>query len=453
MLAATCALAAAIASESGPRADGKPAPARSSLHVPFERYRLPNGLTVILHEDHRLPQVVVDVLFRVGSKDERPRRTGFAHLFEHLMFMGTQNVPNGRFDQLMEAWGGQNNAATSEDRTNYFEMGPSHLLETFLWLEADRLATLPDAMTKDKVDLQRDVVKNERRQSYENRPYGRVELALPEHLYPDGHPYHHPVIGSHADLTAASVDDVKAFFRSYYVASNASLVVAGDFKPDEARRLIERWFGWMVRVPEPEHAAPKPTRLEHAERVVLRDAVELEQVTLAWSSPEDGGTGDAECELLAALLGLGKSSRLQRALVYEQKLAQEVIVEQRASRYGGTLVIVATAQPGHSAQELERAIDAELSRLRTSAPPTEREVERARALTETKKLEEVSALVMLADQLNEMEFRYGDPGLLEYSLVGRYQSVSAGELLAQARALFGQPRLTVTVLPAAAEKK
>src|SRR5581483_8796333 len=219
-------------------------PPQTALHVAFERYKLPNGLTVILHEDHRLPQVVVDVLFRVGSKDERAHRTGFAHLFEHLMFMGTKNVPNGRFDQLMEAWGGQNNAATSEDRTNYFEMGPSHLLETFLWLEADRLATLPDDMTKDKVDLQRDVVKNERRQTYENRPYGRVELALPEHLYPDGHPYHHPVIGSHADLTAASVDDVKAFFRGYYVPSNAQLVVAGDFRPDEARRLIERWFGW-----------------------------------------------------------------------------------------------------------------------------------------------------------------------------------------------------------------
>src|SRR6185503_15090250 len=179
------------------------APARAAepvLHVPFTRYRLPNGLTVILHEDHQLPQVVVDLWFHVGSKDERPRRTGFAHLFEHLMFMGTKNVPNGQYDAIMEAQGGSNNASTSEDRTNYFDVGPSNLFETFLWLEVDRLATLPDAMTKAKVDLQRDVVKNERRQSYENRPYGAVELVIPEKMYPPGHPYHHPVIGSMADL-------------------------------------------------------------------------------------------------------------------------------------------------------------------------------------------------------------------------------------------------------------
>ena len=172
----------------------------TALHVPIERYVLPNGLVVILHEDHRLPNVVVDLTFRVGSKDEKPGRTGFAHLFEHLMFMGTKNVPNGRFDAILEGAGGYDNASTDEDYTNYFDSGPSNLLETFLWLEADRLSSLPDDMTKAKVDLQRDVVKNERREVYENRPYGRAELALPDKLYPPGHPYHHPVIGSHADL-------------------------------------------------------------------------------------------------------------------------------------------------------------------------------------------------------------------------------------------------------------
>jgi len=184
----------------------------TTLTVPVERYTLPNGLVVVLHEDHRVPTVIVDLLFRVGSKDERNGRTGFAHLFEHLMFMGTKNVPNGVFDSVLEGAGGYDNASTNEDYTNYFDAGPSNLLETFLWLEADRLSSLPDDMTKAKVDLQRDVVKNERRQSYENRPYGRAELEVPDKLYPASHPYHHPVIGSHADLDAASVGDVKAFF-------------------------------------------------------------------------------------------------------------------------------------------------------------------------------------------------------------------------------------------------
>ncbi len=420
--------------------------AEVNLHIPFERYRLPNGLVVILHEDHRVPQVVVDLWFRVGSKDERPRRTGFAHLFEHLMFMGTRNVPNGRFDEIMEAQGGSSNASTTEDRTNYFEIGPSLLLETFLWLEADRLSSLADDMTKQKLDLQRDVVKNERRQTLENRPYGRVEEVLPEHAWPLGHPYHHPVIGSHADLSAASVGDVTHFFRHYYVPSNASLVIAGDFKAEEARALVERYFGWMARVDEPEHVVPPPARIARDERVVLRDQVVLPQVTLVWSSPAAEEPGDADCELLAALLGGGHSSRLQRALVYEKKLAQEIEVEQRASRWGGNFVIVATAQAGHDAAELERAIAGELQRL-AAEPPPPRELARARAFVETRKLAELSSPFMLADRLNEAEFRSGDPGQLERSTLARYRALTAGDLSWQARAVLGRPHLTIEVQP------
>ncbi len=421
--------------------------AEPTLHVPYERYRLPNGLVVILHEDHRLPQVVVDVWFRVGSKDERVKRTGFAHLFEHLMFMGTKNVPNGQFDQIMESEGGSNNASTSEDRTNYFDLGPSNLLETFLYLEADRLATLPDAMNKQKVDLQRDVVKNERRQSYENRPYGKVGLVLPENLYPLNHPYHHPVIGSHADLTAASVEDVKAFFRSNYVPSNASLVIAGDFKTDEARRLVDKYFAWMPLAPEPPHVVPPPAELAKNQRVLLKDHVQLEQVTLAWHSPVLLGAGDAEYQLLSALLGGGKSSRLQKALVYEKKLAQEVRVEQEGNRYDGNFVITATAQPGHSAVELEKAIDEELAALDGKAPPTEREVERARAFTETQLLQQLGPLFGLADSLNEHEFICGDPGELERSTLARFSKLGASDLAWASHSLVARPRLTVVVQP------
>jgi predicted Zn-dependent peptidase len=416
------------------------------LHVPAERYVLPNGLTVILHEDHRLPTVVVDIWFRVGSKDERSGRSGFAHLFEHLMFMGTHNVPDGRFDGIMEAAGGQNNASTTEDRTNYFDWGPTNLLETFLWLEADRMATLADDMTKKKLDLQRDVVKNERRQRNENQPYGGVELVLPEKLYPEGHPYHHPVIGSHADLSAASVDDVKGFFRDYYVPANASLVISGDFQPAQARKLVEKYFGWMTKKPVPEHATPPSVVLKQSERVQLTDAVQNARVVLAWHSPAVFQPGDAECDLLAAVLGGGKASRLHQSLVYQQKLAEEVEVEQQGLQYGSQFVVTVTAQAGHTAAELERAIDAELRKLQT-APVSARELERARAYVQTQQLQQIASPFGIADALNAFEFAFADPAQLEKRYLARYDAVTLEAVRKQIKATLGAPRVTVEVAP------
>jgi predicted Zn-dependent peptidase len=420
----------------------------TTLSVPLERYTLPNGLVVVLHEDHRLPSVVVDLTFRVGSKDEKPGRTGFAHLFEHLMFMGTKAVPNGVFDTILEGAGGYDNASTTEDYTNYFESGPSNLLPTFLWLEADRLSTLPDDMTKTKVDLQRDVVKNERRQSYENRPYGRAELVLPDKLYGAAHPYHHPVIGSHADLDAASVADVKAFFRQFYVPSNASIVVSGDFDPAEAKKLVEKYFAWMPKRPVPPHAAPKPAALTKPARVRLTDAVQLPRVVMAWHSPGAFLDGDAECDVLAALLGGGHSSRLYQSLVYDKKLAESVEVEQRTSFYGSEFLIIATAQSGHTSAELEAAIASELARLDT-APPSERELERARAFVETKLLHEIEAPVQLAETLGYYEMRLGDANQLAARYLGRYDAIDAGKLASWAGKVLHAPRLTVDIEPEA----
>ncbi len=362
------------------------------------------------------------------------------------MFMGTKRVPNGQFDSIMEAVGGQNNATTSEDRTNYFEIGPATLLETFLWLEADRLGTLADDMTQAKLDLQRDVVKNERRQSYENRPYGMAELALQEHLYPADHPYHHPVIGSHEDLSAATVSDVQTFFHEYYVPANASLVVAGDFQRADARALVEKYFAKLPARPEPPHAAPPPAKLARSERIVLRDAVELPRVMLAWHSPAAFDPGDAECWLIAAALGGGKSSRLYRALVYERKLAQQVRVEQQPLRYGSQLVVTATAQPGHTAAELERAIDEELAAL-DKKPLGEGEVERARALVETRLLKTAQSPFELADLLNAFEFRFGDPGKLGPLLLGRYGQATTASVGAAVKQVLGAPHLTIHVVP------
>jgi predicted Zn-dependent peptidase len=420
---------------------------RTRLHVPIERFVLPNGLTVILHEDHRLPTVTLNLWFRVGAKDERAGRTGFAHLFEHLMFMGTKNVPNGSFDTIMEEAGGANNASTTEDRTDYYDSGPSNLLETFLWLEADRLSSLPDTMTQAKVDLQRDVVQNERRQRIENQPYGKVELVLPEKLYPADHPYHHPVIGSHEDLNAATADDVKAFFRQFYVPSNVSLVIAGDFQPAQARALVDKYFAWMPKRKVPPHAAPAPVTLAKPERVTLTDAVQLPRVVLAWLSPGSFQPGDAACDLLAAMLGQGESSRLYQALVYERKLAQSVEVEQRSLRYGSQFVITATAQSGHSAAELEKAIDEELAHLAAGRPVTAGELERARARVETIALHEVETPDRMADAINLFEARFGDPTKIDSLFLGRYDAVTLPELQSWAQKVLQAPRVTIDVEP------
>ncbi len=422
----------------------------TTLAIPVERYQLPNGLVVVLHEDHRVPSVVVDLLFRVGSKDERRGRTGFAHLFEHLMFMGTKNVPNGTFDNILEGAGGYDNASTNEDYTNYFDSGPSHLLETFLWLEADRLSSLSDDMTKAKVDLQRDVVKNERRQSYENRPYGRAELIVPDKLYPAAHPYHHPVIGSHADLDAASVDDVKSFFRQFYVPSNASLVITGDFTAAQAKELVEKYFAWMPKRPVPPHATPKPASLPKPARVRMTDAVQLPRVMLAWHSPSAYTDGDAECDLLAAVLGGGHSSRLYDSLVYDKKLAESVEVEQRTLLYGSQFVIVATAQSGHTAAELEQAIDEELARL-DSVPPSEGELARARAFVQTKLLHDLEGQVQLAGALAFFEMRFGDAAALSTHYLARYDVVPLSSLALWAKRVLKAPRLTVEIDPEAAK--
>jgi zinc protease len=422
----------------------------TTLAIPVERYVLPNGLVVVLHEDHRVPSVVVDLLFRVGSKDERRGRTGFAHLFEHLMFMGTKNVPNGAFDAILEGSGGYDNASTNEDYTNYFDSGPSNLLESFLWLEADRLSSLPDDMTKAKVDLQRDVVKNERRQSYENRPYGRAELIVPDKLYPPTHPYHHPVIGSHADLDAASVADVKAFFRQFYVPSNASLVITGDFTAAEAKQLVEKYFAWMPKRPVPPHAAPPPASLPKPIRVRVTDAVQLPRVMLAWHSPSAYTDGDAECDLLAAILGGGHSSRLYASLVYDKKLAESVEVEQRTMFHGSQFVIVATAQSGHTAAELETAIDEELARL-DSAPPTDTELESARAFVQTKLLHELEGGVQLAGALAYFDMRFGDANELGKRYLTRYDSVGLPSLTSWSKKVLKAPRLTLVIDPEAAK--
>ena len=410
--------------------------------IPFERYELPNGLQVILHEDHSLPQVVVDIWYQVGSKEEAPGRSGFAHLFEHLMFMGTDRLPGSGFDQVMEAYGGANNAWTMEDATNYYEVGPPNLLPTFLWMEADRMEALGKAMTQEKVDLQREVVRNERRQSSEDEPYGVAWLEVPGLMYPAGHPYAHTVIGTHEDLQAASLQDVKDFFATWYVPNNASLVIAGDFDSATIKPIVAQYFSHIPSRPLPARAAPAPVTAPQKARVEVPDQVQFPQVNLFWHTPASYAEGDAELQLLAALLGEGESSRLYETLVVGG-LAQELTVMQMPTQLGSAFLVSATAMEGVTPERLETVIQKELAKVATT-PPTPAEMARLKNQFEYGFLAGLEPLLQRATQLNEYDAYTGSPDYLAKDLA-RFRGATA-EGLQKVAATYLKPELTARVV-------
>jgi len=421
-------------------------PPSGRISVPHEHYLLDNGLHVILAPDHSLPKVEVNLWYRVGSKDEPLGRSGFAHLFEHLMFMGTNRVPNSEFDAIMEAGGGANNATTSTDRTNYFDWGPAPMLETLLWLEADRLESLDDAMTQEKLDLQRDVVRNERRQSIENQPYGKAEVLIDELMYPPGHPYQISVIGKHEDLQAATVEDVKSFFNRYYLPNNASLCVVGDFDPATAKQWIQQLFGDLPPGPEPPPIDAPPARLDGPRRVTLEDKVELARVSFVYHSPAFLKPGDAEFDLLASVLSEGTGSRLYQRLVVRDGLAVDVSAYQASRLLGSLFQISVLAAPGADLSALEAAVDDELELLlEDGLEPGERE--RAVARLETSAVRALESLHARADRLNQYLLAFGDPDGFERDL-DRYRRATDAGVLAWAKSVLDpQRRLVMTVLP------
>jgi zinc protease len=416
------------------------------LKIEFETYTLANGLQVIFHTDRSSPLVAVDLWYHVGSKDEVPGRTGFAHLFEHLMFMGSRHAPYPAFDAIMESWGGHNNGTTSNDRTNYYEIGPRNLLQTFLWLEADRLATLPDVITEEELEKQLKVVQNERRQSYENRPYGRAELAIPEAMYPPDHPYHWPTIGSHEDLEAATVDDVRAFFDRFYRPSNATLVVAGDIDPASARSMIDTYFGWQPKR-EPPTRAPRPAepRLAADVELTMADRVQLPRLRLAWHTPALFAPGDADLDLAAHVLGGGKSSRLYRSLVFERRIAQDVFAYQGSQMLGSVFHVGATAKPERDLDEIRAAVDAELTRLATDGP-TEAELARARNTHLADFYRSLDHLQTRADLLNHYQNLLGDPDGVERD-VARYADATCASVRDTFARALSAKRLALRTVP------
>ncbi len=426
------------------------APLAAAQTLKAEKYRLPNGMTVILHEDHSLPTVTINTWFRVGSKDEPDGRSGFAHLYEHLMFMGTERVPNGGFDRLMEAAGGQNNASTAQDRTNYYSTGPSNTLPLLLYLDADRLEDLGRAMTPEKVDLQRQVVLNERRQSTENTPYGKAYEAMPALLYPKGHPYSWSVIGSPVDLNAARTADVKAFFNTFYTPSNATLVVAGDFRPDEVKPLVAKWFGTLpAGAPAPRRPVP-PLAPLGVKRATLKDAVTQAKTIMAWHSPAKYKAGDIEMRLVGDLLADGLGSRLYDRLVVRDKLATEVSASQDSNLLDSVFTIDATAAQGADQGKLEAAVEDEVRRFTKEGPKPD-DLKRVVAKTEAALLRGLQGTGERADLLNEFDFYFGKPDALADVLKAYDAATPASVRGEAARVLDLGNRLVLRVVPGTPE--
>jgi predicted Zn-dependent peptidase len=438
----------------------KPAPAtatpEATLHRPasdapklaLETYRLANGLDVILHEDHRVPEVVVDLWYKVGSKDEVAGKTGFAHLFEHLMFQGSKHVPEDKYFELLQKAGASNvNGSTAYDRTNYFEVVPANQLALALWLESDRMGFLLERPSfQATLDNQRDVVKNERRQRIENRPMGLVDEVQLTSLFPASHPYHHEVIGSMADLSRASVDDVKAFFHRYYAPNNATLVVAGDIQPAAVKAAVEKYFGPIPAAAPIVRNAPPLPRLTKPITVEMEAKVQQPQLILDWVTPANFNPGDRELDVLATVLAGGKSSRLYQRLVYDSRIAENVSASQQSLKYASIFEISATPMPGHTLDEVKRLIEEELAKLQKE-PPSAQEVTRAKNQIEFDLMRSMESLLARAERFQSYNDVLGNPDSFAEDMAA-YQAIGADDLVQAARTwLPAEGRLTITVDP------
>ncbi len=447
LLTAALALAAGISARGAGKRPTRVAKTEKLPSIPFEQYKLKNGLNVILSPDHTLPLVSVNVWYHVGPAYEKPGRTGFAHLFEHMMFQGSQHVGAKAHFHYLEAAGASDiNGTTSFDRTNYFETVPSNQLDLALWLESDRMGFLLPTLDQEKLTNQKDVVRNERRQTHENQPYGVVQEALFHELFPKGHPYYGDVIGSHADIESAQLKDVRDFFRQYYTPNNASLSIAGDFDPKTIKAQIEKYFGSLPpgpAVPKLEVTTP-PITAERRE--VVTDTVELPRVYMAWFGPPFLTQGDAENDVITQILGGGKTSRLYQSLVHDKQIAQSVYANNQSMMLTSVVTIVATARPGVKAEDLEKGIDEVVAKFRAEGP-TQQELDRARNVIESGMIEQLQSTARVADLLNQYNHFVHEPGFLPKDFE-RYEKVTLADLKKRAASeLLASDRVVVYGVP------
>jgi zinc protease len=406
---------------------------------------LSNGLEVVLDEDHRTPIVTVNVWYHVGSKDEAPKRSGFAHLFEHVMFQGSKHVPEDTYFRFLERVGASSiNGTTNTDRTNYFETVPTNQLELALWLESDRMGFLLDHADEKTFASQREVVKNERRQNYENAPYGLVGQFIREALYPEKHPYHRLTIGNPADLDAATLEDVQAFFRRYYVPNNATLVISGDIDRPKTLALVEKYFGPIPRGAELERKKPERVTLSEEVQLEVEAGVELPRIYVSWPTPPMFAQGDAELDLVSHILTSGKTSRLYKRLVYDLQVAQSVSASQASMELSSVYEIVATAKPGHTAAELLSLIDDELAKLKANGIK-DAELTRAKTGMLSDTVFEVERSSSRANILNSYNHYVGDPSYFATD-VARTQRATTEDVANAAREWLPAHRRVVTLV-------
>ena len=423
----------------------------SSIDIPFETYTLDNGLEVILHEDHTTPVVHVEVWYHVGSKDEPMGRSGFAHLFEHLMFNGSEHA-DGEYFAPLQPFGARINGTTNTDRTNYYETVPSNVLERALWMEADRMGFLLGALGQDKLDNQRDVVRNERRQNYEIAPYAKSRQAIAEALWPSSHPYHRLTIGSHEDLEAANLDDVRKFFETWYLPNNATLAIVGDIDVAKTKEWVKAYFGPIAKGPQPSPITEATAVAPKAATITLEDNVQLPRLYYVWQSAPFLKTGDADLDVLSLVLSNGKTSRLHKRLVFDEHIAKDVYAGQWSSQLGSSYYVVATAAPGHSPKELQASIDDELEKLLNEGPSDE-EVERAINGWRKSFFGNIESVAGKAGLLQRYNHYLGDPNWVHKDLE-RYLAITPTSVRAWAqKTLAPEHRVTVIVNPKAANTK
>lgn len=439
-LAATLVVAAAT----GVGAQAKPA-GTSAINIPFERYVLPNGLTVILSEDHSVPRVAIDVWYHVGSKNEKPGRTGFAHMFEHVMFTGSANVPYGLHDRYTEGVGGFNNGSTNNDRTNYYEEVPSNYVETALWMEADRMGFLLDKLDEAKFIAQRDIVQNERRQGVDNQPYGRSFEIMTTQLLPESNPYSWPVVGYMSDLQKATVEDVKEFFRLYYAPNNATLAIVGDFKPAEVKAWVAKYFKDLPRGKPIVRPVITPVKLTASSRVMFEDRVQVPRLYLAWPTVGENSEDDKILDIITDILSGPRTARLTKELVYDKQTAAQLQAFQATSAQHGFYGIQVTPRPGSSLTDIEANVDAILERFKSEGPTAE-EMTKALAGTEYGFVSGLESMLGKAELLLRGSVFHGDPGYYKKLYTG-IKAVTAADVKRVANKYFTKERVVLSIVP------
>jgi len=434
-------LPAAILAQGSAKSAGK-----GAINIPFEKYTLKNGLTVILSEDHTTPTIAVEVIYHVGSKNEVPGHTGFAHMFEHVMFTGSGHVPYGTHDRFTEGVGGSNNGQTYYDWTRYWETDPSNYLETTLWLEADRMGFLLDSLDEAKFKAQRDIVKNERRQSYDNQPNGRDGEVISLAMYPNGHPHSWPVIGAMNDLTGATVDDVKRFFRLYYAPNNATLVVVGDIDKTQTKTWIQKYFADLARGAPIVRPKLGPTALTAEKRLTFEDRVQVPRLTIRWPSADQASPDAPALQMLGRILTGSRTARLTKPLVYDTQSAANVNGGQVGNEGLGEFAVSATPRPGHTLTELETQIDSIIARVKKDGPTAE-ELERAKAGQQYAFVNGLQSNLSKAFELAQDQTFYNDPSWSFRVEYPRIQAVTPADIKRVATKYLGNLRVVLSNVP------